>query len=97
MAAFQNRPTPGHWACWAEATLLCVTHDVGDAGRFPRVIVIDGGRVVQDGPPGALLADTEGLYARLVAEEQAVLAALEGGVDWRRWRIEAGRLVEEGR
>jgi ABC-type bacteriocin/lantibiotic exporter with double-glycine peptidase domain len=84
-------------ARWAEATLLCVTHDVGDAGRFPRVIVIDGGRVVQDGPPEALLADTEGLYARLVAEEQAVLAALEGGVDWRRWRIEAGRLVEEGR
>jgi ABC-type bacteriocin/lantibiotic exporter with double-glycine peptidase domain len=84
-------------ARWASATLVCVTHDVADAGRFPRVIVIDGGRVVQDGPPEALLGDTEGLYARLVAEEQVVLAALEGGADWRRWRIEAGRLVEEGR
>jgi ATP-binding cassette subfamily B protein len=84
-------------ARWADATLVCVTHDVGDAGRFPRVIVIDGGRVVQDGPPEALMDDTEGLYARLVAEEQAVLATLQGGAEWRRWRVEAGRLVEEGR
>lgn len=84
-------------ARWAEATLLCVTHDVADAGRFPRVIVIDGGRIVQDGPPEALLADAEGLYAKLVAEEREVLAALEGGAEWRRIRVEGGVLVEEGR
>ena len=78
-----------------QATAGCLAQAF--ANRPAEVIVIDGGRVVQDGPPEALLGDTEGLYARLVAEEQVVLAALEGGADWRRWRIEAGRLVEEGR
>ncbi|MCK6524759.1 ABC transporter ATP-binding protein/permease, partial [Myxococcota bacterium] len=82
---------------WAGATLVCVTHDVGDAGRFPRVIVVEDGRIVQDGAPEALLRDEGGLYARLVAEEREVLAALQGGEGWRRWQVEAGRVVEEGR
>jgi ATP-binding cassette subfamily B protein len=40
---------------WRDATLLCITHDVSDTRDFDRVLVIDGGRVVEDGPPSALV------------------------------------------
>jgi len=36
---------------WRRATLLCITHDVGETRRFERVLVVDGGRVVEDGSP----------------------------------------------
>ena len=33
------------------ATLLCVTHDVGETVDFDRVLVVEAGRVVEDGSP----------------------------------------------
>ena len=38
-------------ASWAHATLLCVTHDLAAARTFARVLVIEDGRVVEDGRP----------------------------------------------
>jgi ABC-type multidrug transport system fused ATPase/permease subunit len=57
---------------WAHATLVYVTHDLAESTRFPRVLVLDDGRVVQDGAPEQLLADADGPYARLL-EAQAAL------------------------
>jgi ABC-type cobalamin/Fe3+-siderophores transport system ATPase subunit len=38
-------------------TILAVLHDLGLAGHFfPRIAVLDGGRLVADGPPGDALA-----------------------------------------
>lgn len=53
---------------WAATTLMCVTHDLDATLDFDRVVVIDDGRVVEQGPPSALLA-AQGLYARLLASE----------------------------
>ena len=38
-------------ARWKDATLLCATHDVVEALSFDRVLVMEGGRIVADGPP----------------------------------------------
>jgi iron complex transport system ATP-binding protein len=39
------------------ATIVAVLHDLGLAARwFPRIVVLDGGRVVADGTPGTALA-----------------------------------------
>src|SRR5207247_204276 len=35
---------------WRGATLLCVTHDVAETLGFERVLVVEGGRVVEDAP-----------------------------------------------
>jgi ATP-binding cassette subfamily B protein len=47
-------------------TVLSVSHRLGLAARSDRVVVLDGGRVVEQGPPGELLA-AGGAYARLWA------------------------------
>lgn len=42
---------------FAERNLICVTHDTQSLNRFDRVLVLDGGRVVADGPWAVLAND----------------------------------------
>jgi len=49
---------------WQGATLLCITHDVGETRSFERVLVLQGGRIVEDGSPSDLIA-RGGRYAAL--------------------------------
>jgi ATP-binding cassette subfamily B protein len=79
---------------WHDVTLLCVTHDVGETKLFDRVLVIDDGRIVEDGEPG-LLAAAPSRYRRLLTAEQEVLGQLWGSGDWRRVTIRDGRAHEE--
>ena len=57
---------------WAGATLLCVTHDVCDTRLFPRVVVIEDGCVLEDGPPAALESRPETHYAAMLRAERDV-------------------------
>lgn len=77
---------------WADATLVCVTHDLAETRAFDRVVVLDGGRVVEDGAPAALLA-AGGLYAELMATE-ARLDAIWRDDRWQHRRLVDGRLRE---
>jgi ATP-binding cassette subfamily B protein len=79
---------------WREATLLCVTHDVSETLGFPRVLVIDQGRIVEDAPPDALRALPASRYRGLLQAEESLRAALWANRLWRRLRLESGRLVE---
>ncbi len=79
---------------WRESTLVCVTHDVGETLSFERVIVVEGGRIVEQGSP-QILAGADSRYAALLAAEQAVRSGLWKGASWRRMRLEGGRLVAE--
>jgi ABC-type multidrug transport system fused ATPase/permease subunit len=82
---------------WREATLLCVTHDVGETLSFARVLVVENGRIVEDGPPSRLAAQSESPYAALLAAERDVRTGLWESAVWRRLRMERGRLTEAGR
>jgi ATP-binding cassette subfamily B protein len=76
---------------FAPATLVCITHDVGEARRFPRVLVVDGGHIVEDGAPGTL--DREGTRFRaLLDAEDAVRSRLWTSSEWRHLRLQNGRL-----
>lgn len=74
------------------ATLLAVTHDVWETEEFDRVLVLDGGRLVEDGHPRELLDREGSRYRQLVAAETELRSLWSDG--WRRWRIENGKLVE---
>jgi ABC-type bacteriocin/lantibiotic exporter with double-glycine peptidase domain len=75
---------------WPAATLLFVTHDVGDTLTFDRVLVVDAGRVVEDGDP-RVLAEREGSrYAVLLRAETEATSAFADG-HWRRLWLEDGR------
>jgi ABC-type multidrug transport system fused ATPase/permease subunit len=56
-------------------TVLAVSHRLGLAARADRVVVLDGGRVVEQGPPAELLA-AGGAYARLWAIQHSRELAL---------------------
>jgi ATP-binding cassette subfamily B protein len=79
---------------WAHATLLCVTHDVGQTLDFDRVLVVEDGRIVEDGAPHAL-ARGPSRYAALLQAEQRVHAELWQGAHWRRLQVQGGRVRED--
>jgi ATP-binding cassette subfamily B protein len=80
---------------WQDATLICVTHDINDTMTFERVIVLDAGRIVEDGSPSVLCNQPESRYAALLAAERAVSADLWNDGRWRRWRMHEGSITED--
>ncbi len=80
--------------CWKDATLLCITHDVESTAAFSRVLVIEGGRIVEDGDPAVLRANPESRYRQLCDREESVRERLWNAVSWRKLRMEDGTLRE---
>ncbi len=79
----------------AVRTMLCITHDLAETQGFDRVLVIEQGRIAEDGMPEELCASPESRYAQLLdAEEQTRWGLWCAGI-WRRIRIHSGRIVEE--
>jgi ABC-type bacteriocin/lantibiotic exporter with double-glycine peptidase domain len=81
-------------ARWKDATLLCITHDIGQTRGFDRVLVIEGGRIIEDGAPSVLAEQSGSRYAGLLAAEARALGRL-AGPEWRHLRVAAG-LVSDG-
>ena len=82
---------------WRQATLLCITHDVGETRAFERVVVVEGGRIIEDGAPADLAAQLGSRYRALLDAEEAVREGLWSSGTWRRLWLEGGQLVEDGR
>nr|MCU0682184.1 ABC transporter ATP-binding protein/permease [Polyangiaceae bacterium] len=78
---------------WSNVTLLCVTHDVAETIEFPRVWVVDEGRLVEDDTPAALVK-ADSLYRALAQADRRSAASAWGSRLWRRVRVQAGRAVE---
>ena len=53
---------------WLRSTLLCVTHDLAETRLFSRVLVLEHGRIVEDGSPVDLAARPTRYRQRLQAE-----------------------------
>jgi len=65
---------------WRNTTLLCAMHDLGETSTFSRVLVVEQGRIVEDGAPHVLAAQPHSRYAALLASEQRVRDV------WARWK-----------
>lgn len=82
-------------AHWENTTLLCVTHDVGETMGFPRALVVENGRIVEDGNPADLARQVNSRYRALLEAEESVREGSWSGAHWRHLRLEDGRVVEE--
>ncbi len=69
---------------WQHATLLCITHDVGETLGFDRVLVIENGRIVDDGIPAELARREDSRYHALLQAETAVRETLWSDDRWRK-------------
>jgi len=79
---------------WKDATLLCITHDIGQTRSFHRVLVIEGGRIVEDGEPATLAGLSDSRYAQLLAAEERAQGRL-AGPEWRRLLVSSGYVMDK--
>ena len=80
---------------WRDCTLLCITHDIEETRDFDRVLVIEQGRIAENGTPHELCASPGSRYAQLLEAEAQTRSGLWSRSIWRRIRIHSGRIVEE--
>jgi ABC-type multidrug transport system ATPase subunit len=72
---------------------LCITHDVSETEAFDRVLVMEGGRIVEDGDPKTLLS-REGSRYRALVDSERELMKLWSDATWRKWEIRDGTVRE---
>jgi ABC-type multidrug transport system fused ATPase/permease subunit len=82
---------------WYATTLLCITHDVSETQGFGRVLVVDGGEIVEEGVPADLATRPGSRYRTLLEAEREVREGLWSSDVWRHLWLAGGRLVETGR
>jgi ABC-type bacteriocin/lantibiotic exporter with double-glycine peptidase domain len=76
---------------WAHATLLNITHDIEQTLAFDRVLVMDGGRIVEDGSPQEL-SRARSRYRELLDAAKSVSDNVWSAAEWRAMRLDDGRL-----
>jgi ATP-binding cassette subfamily B protein len=77
---------------WTDATLVNITHDIEDTMTFDRVLVMDGGRIVEDGSPQNLSRTSGSRYRELLDAAASVSECVWSDLAWRTMRFEEGRL-----
>lgn len=82
---------------WRNATLLFISHDIGDTQDFDRVLVVEQGQVVEDAPPAHLAAQADSRYRQLLEAEHTVRQGLWQSAAWRRLWLRDGALTETAR
>jgi ABC-type multidrug transport system fused ATPase/permease subunit len=81
---------------WRHATLLCITHDVAETLAFGRVLVVEGGRIIEDGAPTHLVKVQGSRYRAMLEAEESVRQEFWSNTVWRRLTLEGGMLREAG-
>ncbi len=82
---------------WQGITLVCITHDVSETLDFERVLVLEDGRIVEDGNPAQLREQPGSRYTKLVESEDRLWQEIWGKAEWRRLSLENGVLLEADR
>ena len=81
---------------FADATLLAVSHDIEQTLDFPRVLVINGGHIVEDGAPRELAQASQSHYRILLDAEARVRAQRWSTSRWRHLTVGGGRVRADG-
>jgi ABC-type bacteriocin/lantibiotic exporter with double-glycine peptidase domain len=78
---------------WRDATLLAISHDIAEAITFPRVLVLEDGRIVEDGDPRELARNPESRFHAMLEAESAIHEELWNNAEWRHLRLQNGQLT----
>lgn len=79
---------------WSESTLIYISHDLALSRTFERVLVVDAGRIVEDGHPATLAQDTTSLYGQMVASHTKMRETVWETDNWRQWHLSDGQIHE---
>ncbi len=82
---------------WPRATILCVTHDIEETGRFDRVLVMEQGQIVEDIRPILETAPPGSRYRDYCLAEDRVRSNLWSADFWRRWQINQHQVIGQER
>jgi hypothetical protein len=74
------------------APLLNITHDSEDTLALDRVLIMDGGRIVEDGSPRELSRSAESRYREMLDAAESVSGGVWSDPNWRMLRFNEGRL-----
>jgi ABC-type bacteriocin/lantibiotic exporter with double-glycine peptidase domain len=80
---------------WRDVTLFCITHDVSETRAFDRVLVIEGGEIVEDGHPLTLAEQPASRYRALLDAERAIQLSGWSRGAWRRLRLDNGNICSQ--
>jgi ATP-binding cassette subfamily B protein len=78
---------------WKDATLLSISHDIQETLTFPRVLVIEEGRIIEDGSPTKLAQQATSRFHSLLEAERAIREELWATTGWRHLKLEEGTLT----
>lgn len=79
---------------WLNATMVFVSHDIGHALDFDRVLVVEDGKIVEDGHPLALRQEAGTRFRALLDAEEKAKNDVWHSQEWRRLRLKDGALQE---
>jgi ATP-binding cassette subfamily B protein len=80
-------------AIWRDATLLAISHDIAEALTFERVLVLEDGRILEDGDPRELARNPESRFHALLEAENAIRDEFWNGAEWRHLSLKNGQLI----
>jgi ATP-binding cassette subfamily B protein len=78
---------------WRAATLLAISHDIAETMTFDRVLVLEDGRIVEDGNPQDLAANRESRFHAMLEAERLVREEFWNGAEWKHLRLDNGQLT----
>jgi ABC-type bacteriocin/lantibiotic exporter with double-glycine peptidase domain len=80
---------------WSNCTLLVISHDIAESMTFDRVLVIEEGRIVEDGNPSTLASVPGSRLQAMLEAERTVREKLWAAGEWRRLKLQNGALIEQ--
>jgi ATP-binding cassette subfamily B protein len=78
---------------WRNATMLCVTHDVSETRDFDRVLVVEDGKLIEDGSPEVLLKQPKSRFRVLFEADERLRKDLWSGKLWKRLWLADGQIT----
>ena len=75
--------------------MLVISHDIADSITFDRVLVVEEGRIVEDGNPSELASIPGSRLQVMLEAERAVREELWAAGEWRRLKLQNGALIEQ--